>query len=81
MKLVVEKIKTHILCSVTLLPKWSSLWDNVENILVRQATDDIMVHTHCMLVTKATDDSMVYTHCMLVTKATDDSMVICTACW
>ena len=33
MKMVVEKIKTHILCSVTLLLKWNCLWDNVENIL------------------------------------------------
>ena len=40
-------------------------------MLVTKATDDSMVHMHCMMVTKATDDSMVHTHCMLVTKATD----------
>jgi len=30
---VVEKIKTHILCSVTFSPKSCLLWDNVEKKL------------------------------------------------
>jgi hypothetical protein len=39
---VVEKMKTHILCLITLFRKWLSLWDNVEkkNGTARQATDD-----------------------------------------
>jgi len=29
---VVEKIKTHILCSITFFRKSCSLWDNVEKL-------------------------------------------------
>jgi len=47
---VVEKIKTHILCSVTSIQKSYRLWDNVEKYCrAGQATDDNMVHAHCML--------------------------------
>ena len=28
---VVEKVKTHILCSITVFPKSCRLWDNMEN--------------------------------------------------
>jgi len=46
-KKVVEKIKTHILYSITCFQK---LWDNVEKYGTgRQATDDNMVHAHYML--------------------------------
>ena len=47
---ILEKIKTHILCSVTLYRKSCRSWDNVE-IYCRlwQATDDNMAHAHCML--------------------------------
>jgi hypothetical protein len=46
-KKVVEKIKTHILYSVTCFQK---LWDNVEKYgRGRQATVDNMVHAHYML--------------------------------
>jgi hypothetical protein len=39
---ILEKIKTHILCSITFFPPWKSyrLWDNVEKYCTaRQATD------------------------------------------
>jgi hypothetical protein len=38
---VLEKIKTHILCSVTFLERHAVLWDNIENYnRAGQATDD-----------------------------------------
>jgi len=47
---VVEKIKTHILCSVTFFWKLYHLWDNVEKYCrVGHATEDNMVHAQCML--------------------------------
>jgi hypothetical protein len=47
---IVEKIKTHILCSVTFHQKLYCLWDNVEKYCrVERATDDNMAHAHCML--------------------------------
>ena len=40
---VVEKIKTHILCSITFPRKSRHLRDNVEKCgIARQATDDII---------------------------------------
>jgi len=33
---VVEKIKTHILCSITFFQKLCCLWDNVEKIWYSQ---------------------------------------------
>jgi hypothetical protein len=50
---VVEKIKTHILCSVTFFRKTCRLWENVETNYCKsgQATDDNMAHAHCMLHT------------------------------
>jgi len=46
----VEKIKTHILCSITVFRKSCRLWDNVEKYCrAGQATDDNMAHAHCML--------------------------------
>jgi len=49
---VVEKIKTHILGSVTFFRKSCRLWDNVEKYSrAGQATDDNMAHAHCMLDT------------------------------
>ena len=48
----VQKIKTHILCSVTFSPKSCHLWDNVEKYYrSRQVTDGNMAHAHCMLDT------------------------------
>jgi hypothetical protein len=47
---VVEKITTHVLCSVTFLWKSCSLWDNVEKYVgAGQATEDNIVHALCML--------------------------------
>ena len=44
---VVEKIKTHTLCSVTFLKKLYCLWDNVEKYSrAGQATDDNMARAH-----------------------------------
>jgi hypothetical protein len=46
----VEKIKTHILYSVTNFRKSCRLGDNVEKYCrTEQATDDNMAHAHCML--------------------------------
>ena len=50
--IAVEKIKIHILCSVTFSQKSYLLWDNVENYgRAGQATDDNMAHAHYMLYT------------------------------
>ena len=50
---VVEKIKTHILCSVTFFLKSCRLWDNVAKYCwAGQVTDDNMAHAHCMLHTR-----------------------------
>jgi hypothetical protein len=50
-KKVVEKIKTHILCSVTFFFRKSRrLRDNVEKYCTaRQPTDYSTEHAHCML--------------------------------
>jgi len=48
---VVEKIKTHVLCSIIVLRKLCCLLDNVEKYGAGQATDDSMAHAHCMLDT------------------------------
>ena len=55
---VVEKIKTHISCSVTFFRKSCGLWDNVEKrCRVGEATDaNITRHTHfASWITKATN--------------------------
>jgi len=49
---VVEKIKTHNLCSETFPRKSCRFWDNVGKYCrVGQATDDNMKHAHCVLDT------------------------------
>jgi hypothetical protein len=46
---VVQTIKTHILCSMTLLRKSYCLWGNVKKYgTAGQATRDNMAHAHCM---------------------------------
>jgi len=46
----VERIKTHILCSITFFPKSCGLWDKVEKYCrAVQATEDYTAHAHCML--------------------------------
>jgi hypothetical protein len=49
---VVEKIKTHILCSITFFRKSCCLGDNMKKYgRAGQATDDNMAHAHSMLDT------------------------------
>ena len=49
---VVQKTKTHILCSLTFFRKSRRLWDNVEKYCrAGQDTDGNMAHAHCMLGT------------------------------
>jgi len=50
---VLEKFKTHIVCSVTFfIRKMCHLWYNVEKYgTAGQATDDNMAQVHCMLYT------------------------------
>jgi hypothetical protein len=51
---VVEKIKTHILCSVIFFKKSCRLWDNVEKYgRARQATHDNTEHALWCWITKA----------------------------
>ena len=46
----VEKIKTHILCSINFFQKLCRLWDNVKKYCrVRQATAENMTHALCVL--------------------------------
>ena len=47
---IIEKIKTHILCSISFFRKPCRLWDNVEKCgRPKRATDDNMAHARCML--------------------------------
>jgi len=50
---IVEKIKTHILCSKSFfLFKYRILWNKVEKYCrAGQATDNNMAHAHCTLDT------------------------------
>jgi hypothetical protein len=46
---VVEKVKTHILCSVTFVSKIVHFMNTVEKCFITvQATDDNMTHAHYM---------------------------------
>jgi hypothetical protein len=48
----VEKIKTHILFSITFFLKSCCLWENMEKYCTAgQVTDGNMAHAHCMLET------------------------------
>jgi hypothetical protein len=67
----VEKIKTHILCSVTCSRKAFRLWDNVEKYgRSRQATDDNTIRRmrFACCITKATTHRMCNTYCFSTTK-------------
>jgi hypothetical protein len=58
---VVEKIKTHILCSVISFRKSCRLWDNGEKYCSTwQVTEDNMAHAHCML------DTYGYRHTLII---------------
>jgi len=49
---IVEKIKTHVLCSIIYFLKLRRLRDNVDKYCrAVQDTDDNMAHAHCMLDT------------------------------
>ena len=49
---VLEEMKIHILCSITLFRKSCRLWDNVKSLCrMGQATEGNMAHAHCMLDT------------------------------
>jgi hypothetical protein len=52
-KNVEEKIKTHILCLVTFVPKNRAVYEIMwkKYCRVGQATDDSMTSAHCMLDT------------------------------
>ena len=64
---VVQKIKTHILCSITFSRKSCRLLDNVVKYgTAIQATDDNTVHAICMLITRVhthTHNQKVYAYC------------------
>jgi len=50
---IVQKIKTHILCSATFFRKSCRFSDNVEKYCrPGQTADDNMAHEHCMMVTQ-----------------------------
>jgi hypothetical protein len=56
---VVEKIKTHILCSITFFLKLCLSWHNIEKLsTAEKVTDDNMAHAHCML------DTQIYKHAL-----------------
>jgi len=60
---IVEKIETHILCSITFFRKSCRLWKNVEKYTTaRQATDDNIIRRTCVAcwITKATNTRQEY---------------------
>jgi hypothetical protein len=64
---LVEKIRTHILCSIT-FPKNRNVLDNVEKYgRARQATNDSMAHKRCHL--HARQLSQEYKHMLLTLTA------------
>jgi hypothetical protein len=66
---VVEQIKTHILCSITLFRKSWLLWDNVENYgRARQATGDTIMRRMRLAcwIAKATDTHSEYVIGLLI---------------
>ena len=48
---VVEKMKTHDLCSITFFRKMCRLWDNVEKYGTAGEDTHDMMHAHCILDT------------------------------
>jgi len=69
---ICKKIKTHILCSITVFffRKSCCLWDNVENYCrTERATDDNTVLAHCMLDTYGYKKifRICYTYCFIAT--------------
>jgi len=77
---VVEKIKTHILCSVTFLQKSCRLWDKVEKYNgVGQNTDN-MAHAHWMFDTLGSRHTFTIcnTHCLSSTTMVTRTRLIVT---
>jgi hypothetical protein len=75
---VVEKLKTHILCSVTFFRKSCHLWDNVEKCgRAGQDIDDNMAHAHCMLDNKGYTPTRTHAH----TRARTHAHTICNTCY
>jgi hypothetical protein len=67
---VVQKIKTHILCSINVFQKLCRLWDNVEKYgTARQDTDDNIIQRFACCITKARDTPriLVYNSCRFST--------------
>jgi hypothetical protein len=61
----VEKIRTHILCSITSVLKSCHLWDNVQNYgTAREIKGDSKIRRmrNACWITKATDTHSVYTY-------------------
>jgi len=88
---VVEKIKTHILCSITFPRKWCHLWDNVGKYgTAGQATDDSTIRRMRIAcwIPKATDIHFEYVITCFSTATTvtrtrlDITLHIhCLSCW
>ena len=57
---VVEKIKTHILCSVTFFENLA-LYEIMRKYIEQEATDDYTAHALCMLHTRTL--TICNTHC------------------
>jgi len=70
---VVEKIKTHILCSITSFGKLCRLWDVEKYHTNGQATDDNLMRRMRIewRVTKATDNTFRICNTLLVFHAND----------
>jgi hypothetical protein len=79
---VVEKIKTHILCSIKFFRKYYGLWDNVEKYgRARQATDDNIIRRMRFpwWITKARHTLRIYnTYCFPTEKMGKKQLHFCT---
>ena len=71
---ILQKIKTHILCSIHIFWESCHLWDNVEKYhTARQVTDDATVqHTHTAFFMPIAIDTDTK-HVILIAFASDDS--------
>jgi len=83
---IIEKIKTHVLCSVTFSPKLYSLWDNLEKYgTARQATNNNIIWSRrcACWISKATN-TICSTYCfytaVVVMRLTVTLYVRCLSC-
>jgi hypothetical protein len=73
---VVQKIKTHIVCSIFFSRKSCRLWDSVEkHFRYGQATDDNMTHVHCMLDTSGYTYTPTHTEYVILIAFPQQTMV------